>query len=517
MLECRFLNANLGWRLHAMYSKKASLVPRMDAATLVNRRELLRTLGAAGFSLSAVVLTAAPACASAGPEAASGYASAELFDPSEEEQIAREAYIYFYPLVTMGLTLRQSTNANPGKRPGAGPMNGFSHFRAFPDADWKSVVRPNFDTLYSFAYLDLSIEPMVVTVPDTGGRHYMLPMYDMWSDIFAVPGKRTTGTGPGDFVVAGPGWSGALSPKVQRIDAPTPFVWVIGRTQTNGPKDYEAVRQVQDGYRITPLSRWPSSFTPEASIDPSVDTTTPPLETVNRMGAEEFFRYALDLAKLNRPHVTDQPILARMRRLGILVGQSFDLSQTDSVVRAALTAAPRAALQMMAAAAPRIARVVNGWQMNTDTMGVYGTFYLKRAIVAMTGLGANLPEDAVYPLCLSDADGKPLNGVNRYSLHFERETLPPTEAFWSITMYDASGFQVANPVNRFALGDRDDLHYNNDGSLDIWIQHDSPGGLKESNWLPAPVGQLGVTMRIYAPKPEVLDGRWAPPSVQRLA
>ncbi len=166
---------------------------------------------------------------------------------------------------------------------------------------------------------------------------------------------------------------------------------------------------------------------------------------------------------------------------------------------------------------PTLARVVNGWQMNTDTMGVYGNYYLKRAIIALVGLGANQPEDAVYPLNVTDADGKAMEGTNKYLMHFAKGELPPAGAFWSITMYDEEGFQVANKLNRFAIGDRDELKYNADGSLDIYIQNESPGAEKESNWLPSPAkGTLGVTMRLYAPKAQVLDGRWAPPAVKKV-
>jgi hypothetical protein len=155
--------------------------------------------------------------------------------------------------------------------------------------------------------------------------------------------------------------------------------------------------------------------------------------------------------------------------------------------------------------------------MNTDTMGVYGNYYLKRAIIAMLGLGANQPEDAVYPINLADADGRPLVGERKYVLHFSKEELPPVDAFWSVTMYDEAGFQVANPLNRFAIGDRDELKYNADGSLDLYLQHESPGSDKQSNWLPSPAkGKLGVTMRLYAPKAQILDGRWNPPAIKQV-
>jgi hypothetical protein len=166
---------------------------------------------------------------------------------------------------------------------------------------------------------------------------------------------------------------------------------------------------------------------------------------------------------------------------------------------------------------PRIAKVINGWQMNADSMGVYGDYYLKRAIVSMIGLGANQPADAIYPLNIADADGQPLDGDHDYVLHFNRDQLPPGAAFWSVTMYDAEGFQAPNSINRFTIGDRDNLGFNQDGSLDLYLQHDSPGHDHEANWLPAPRGPLGVTMRLYAPAPEALDGRWVPPPINRVS
>ena len=166
---------------------------------------------------------------------------------------------------------------------------------------------------------------------------------------------------------------------------------------------------------------------------------------------------------------------------------------------------------------PTIARVINGWQMNTDTMGVYGNYYLKRAIVAQVGLGANQPDDAIYPIAISDSDGNQVMAENTYILHFSKDELPPVDAFWSLTMYDAEGFQVANPINRFAIGDRDPLSFNGDGSLDLYIQNDNPGSDKEANWLPAPKsGRLGLTLRLYAPRPQVAHGNWNPPAIRRV-
>ncbi len=441
----------------------------------------------------------------------------QTLSQTEAYEIGIEAYHYFYPLITMDISRRVMTNYAPGTKPGMGPMNAFYHLRSFPPADFREVVRPNFDTLYSAAWLDLTQEPMIVSAPDTHDRYYLLPMLDMWSDVFAVPGKRTSGTSAAHFGVIPKGWKGILPTGVQPIESPTPYVWIIGRTQTNGPKDYAAVNQVQDGYRITPLSKWGQTWEPTVALDPSVDMKTPPLTQVNTMTADQYFSYGAELLKLHPPHVTDWSTIARLNRLGIVPGQSFGFDQASSAIKAGLEQAVVDGLKLMQEKLPTLARVVNGWQMNTDTMGVYGNYYLKRAIVAMVGLGANQPQDAIYPLCLTDADGKPLDGSNHYVLHFTKDELPPVEAFWSITMYDAEGFQVINKLNRFAIGDRDDLKYNADGSLDIYIQPDSPGDDQESNWLPSPAqGVLGVTMRLYAPKAPALDGRWVPPAVKRV-
>lgn len=443
---------------------------------------------------------------------------ASSLSAAEANDIAVEAYIYFYPLVTMEVTRQVMSNLPPGVKAGLGPPNTFAHMRTFPPANMRDVVRPNFDTLYSSAWLDLTQEPLVVSVPDTGGRHYLLPLVDMWTNVFAVPGARTSGTKAAQWAIVPPGWSGDLPAGLQRIDAPTSHVWIIGRTQTNGEKDYEAVRKVQDGYAITPLSRWGKEAEPVSFVaDPSIDMKTDPLTQVNTMPAGEFFSRAAELMKDNPASATDWSQVTRIKRLGIEPGKPFDLSKASPEVKAALERAPAEGLNRMKAKVPTMARVANGWSMNTDTMGVYGNHYLKRAIVAMVGLGANQPEDAIYPLNVADADGKPMVGEGRYVIRFARDELPPAKAFWSITMYDAEGFQVANPLNRFAIGDRDALKYNADGSLDIYIQADSPGADKESNWLPSPAkGPLGITMRLYAPKAEALEGRWNPPAVKRV-
>jgi hypothetical protein len=350
-------------------------------------------------------------------------------------------------------------------------------------------------------------------------------MLDMWSDVFASPGWRTTGTQAGNFLVAPAGWRPDLRERfdefklpadTQRIEAPTPIVWIIGRTKTDGPPDYAAVREIQAGFKVTPLSEWGGTPKPvEVKIDPSVDMKTPPKIQVDTMSAGKYFAYAAELLKTNPPHLTDGPIIAQMRRIGIEPGKGFDIEKVSSAVRTALESAPSAGQKLMEWKVATLARVANQWSMNTDTMGVYGNYYLKRAIISQVGLGANLPEDAIYPLNLGDDAAQPLDGANNYVLHFAKNAMPPVNAFWSVTLYDPHGFQVANDLNRFAVSSWMPFSYNADGSLDIYFQNDSPGSDKEANWLPAPKGPFNLTMRLYAPKSDVLTGRWDPPAVKK--
>ena len=445
--------------------------------------------------------------------------------------IGVDAYLYLYPLVMMDITRGQATRPGGGGGLGGGPLNRFSHLRAFPAAGFTAVVRPNFDTLYSSAWVDLSDGPVVLsTGPVPADRFFQLPVYDMWTDAFASPGTRTTGSDAGQWALIPPGWTGRLPDGVGAIDAPTPTVWIIGRTQTNGPADYGAVHAVQDRYALTPLAAWgdrdgaggpiePSSGTSRTDVDRDTDTgtdrETPPLHQLAAMPVDVFFDRALALMAVHPPHATDWSLIARMTRIGLVPGARF--AGLDPGVRSALADVPAGAQALMAKALPRLANVVNGWQVNLDTMGVYGNSYVKRAIVAMIGLGANAAEDALYPVLQTDADGQGVRGERDYLLHFDADGLPPVDAFWSVTMYDGQGFHAGNPLDRFALGDRDELSFNPDGSLDLYLQHETPGPDLESNWLPSPEGPIGVTMRLYAPKPTALDGTWSPPPVRRRA
>lgn len=468
---------------------------------------------------SAVLAAAAPAGLARAQTGTASAAPAAPVDPALAEAIALEAYVYLYPLVTMEVTRRQATNyARMGENPFRGPMNAFTHVRAFPPADFRDVVRPNFDTLYSVAWFDVRREPLVLTLPDTSGpdgRFYLMPMLDMWSNVFASPGTRTTGRGAGRYAITAPGWTGTLPAGVERIAAPTPMGWIIGRTQTNGIADYANVHRQQDGYGLTPVGRLGQpAEAATGQVDPAVDMRTPPMVQVNTMPAAAYFALGAAMMQVHPPGPYDQPVLARMARLGLRAGQAFDIAAVPAVARQALERAAASGPRHLSASIPHLGAVKNTWLYLASGMGVYGTDYLRRAVVAMVGLGANLPEDAIYPMTHVSNDGRPLSGANSYVLRFPRGQEPPVGAFWSVTLYDQEGFQVANPINRFAIGDRDALVRGADGSIEILVQHADPGADRRANWLPAPAGAFNLTLRLYGPAAEAIDGRWSPPAVQ---
>jgi len=437
------------------------------------------------------------------------------FAAERTHEIGIQAYIYAYPMIMMEITRRVSTNVEGPTGPRA-PMNQFAHLRVFPDHTFKEVVRPNADTLYSLAWFDVSKEPQVLSVSDTGGRYYMLPMLDMWTDVIAAPGSRTSGTKAANFAIVGPRWQGDLPDAVERVRSPTSVGWIIGRTQTNGAADYENVHGIQDGYKLTPLSQWGmSSMSPtEVPVNSTWDMKTPPPVQVAKMSAKAYFELFAKLLKNNPPHELDWNMVEQLTQIGIIPGEEFDFSKLSAETQKTLERAVGDAQKMIAE--KKTVEAVNGWQTVRELMGNYGTSYLQRAFVALIGLGANVPEDAVYPMSFVDNERQPYDGSNRYVIHFEKGEFPPVRGFWSLSMYGEEMYFMDNPIRRYAIGDRDKLQFNKDGSLDIYIQHASPGKDKESNWLPAPQGDFDLVLRAYWPMFEVLTGDWNPPAVKRV-
>ena len=437
---------------------------------------------------------------------------------NEALELGVEAYVYGYPLVLMDVTRAVTTNA-PKAAGGKAPINQLVHLREFPDHTFTDVVSPNADTLYSFAWLDLKKEPQIVSVPDVGKRYYLMPMLDAWTNVFASPGARTTGTGKGDFAIVGPQWTGTLPEGVHVINAPTNMVWLIGRTQTNGASDYGAVHAIQDQYKLTPLFSWGKSYAPStnAPVAPGIDAKTPPINQVADMDAATFFSRLNALMKENPPAAADAPALERFANVGVAPGKPFDLNSMDPNIAKGMERSVEAGqLEIIGESKKPHGQQVNGWDVSPANTANFGTDYAYRAVVALAGLGANLPADAIYPRASVDGDGQPLHGKHRYAIRFAKGQRPPVNAFWSLTMYNAKRTFIRNPINRYAIGDRDKLARNPDGSTTIYLQKDSPGADKESNWLPAPPDSFSVVLRLYWPKKAIVEGLWRPPPIERI-
>lgn len=334
---------------------------------------------------------------------------------------ATDAWLFGYPLVLMDAT-RRALTADPKMA----PVNAFAHLRAFPDASFTSVVSPNADTLYSTAWLDLRAEPMIVGVPDSGGRYWMLPILSAWTDVFSSPGSRTTGNGGGVYAVCGPAWSGSLPEGVERIDAPTALAWVIGRFNTAGPSDYPVVHALQDLMRLVPLSRFDPAGPPPVPVSPLPTSSPggPPVKQVEAMDGPAFFTRLAELLPDNPPTTADRPAMERFGAIGLPTGQPWTPDLLSPEARRAMLAAPGAGREALAQAkAALFATNTGGWSTMRGN-GEYGTDYTRRALVAQIGLGANLDADAIYPGARQDDHGRPLTGEHSYRIHFAAEQLP---------------------------------------------------------------------------------------------
>lgn len=437
----------------------------------------------------------------------------------EDFWLATDAYVYGYPLITMEMTRRIMTNvaAPAGTR---APMGQFARVREYPSASFRDVTAPNADTLYTIAWADVGKEPWILSLPDMKGRYYLFPLLDGWTSVFQVPGSRTTGTSAQTYAITGPGWKGTLPAGMKEYKSPTSLVWMLGRIYCTGtPEDYAAVHALQDQCKLVPLSSWGKDYTPPAgTVDPSVDMKKAVREQVNALDAVSYFTLLAELMKTNPPAAADAAAVARFARIGLVPGKDFDKSKLDAdfVARIPHIAFDRIMLQLKVG---KSVKNVNGWLYDTVT-GLYGTDYLNRALVTAIGLGANRLQDAIYPLSLKDADGRDYDGASKYVIRFAKGQVPPVKGFWSITMYDADFFFVANPINRYSISARQKLKANADGSIDLYIQNESPGADKESNWLPAPKGKFQLMLRMYWPNetpPSIINGSWSPPPAKKLA
>ncbi len=439
-------------------------------------------------------------------------------DVEEAVSIATDVYIYGYPLVTMDLTRRQMTNAVTPDASHA-PMGQLLKSRTFPPAYVHTDTAPNADMLYTTAWVDVSKEPWIFSIPNMGDRYYLMSMLDGWSDVFQVPGKRTTGGKAQKYAVTGPGWSGKLPAGVTEYKSPTGLVWILGRIYCTGtPDDYEAVHALQDKFSLVPLSSYGRPYTPPpGKVDGNFDMKAPVRGQVDTMDVSTFFAYLAKLMKTNPPADEDAPMVAKMAKIGLVAGQDFDPSKLLVFDSAAIEAVPqRAQVKIHAEYFKQASRPINGWMFFTKT-GLYGTDYLDRAFLAALGLGANRPQDVVNLTGRKDESGKHFDGSSKkYVMHFEKGQMPPVNGFWSLTMYDWEYFFAPNTLDRYSLSASNKFVTNADGSVDLYLQAASPGSEKEANWLPAPKAEFVPVLRLYWPKeapPSILDGTWKPPAI----
>lgn len=472
-----------------------------------------RTVSKAGLALLAG--------AAASPAAAREGAFSDLVAGADDFWLAVEAYIYGYSLVTMEMTRRVVTNvAKPeGTR---APMGQIIRLRSYPDAKFRDVTAPNADTLYTTSFFDVGKEPWVLSLPDMDGRYALFPLLDGWTNVFEVPGKRTTGTAAQTYAITGPGWSGTLPAGVKEYKSPTNIVWLLGRIYCTGtPEDYAAVHALQDKVNLVPLSAYGKPYTPpEGKVDPAIDMKTAVRDQVNNLDAIAYFTLLADLLKTNPPAPEDAPFVAKLAKIGIVPGKDFDRSKFDPLFADKVPKLGFGRIMLHFKASDGDMTNANGWAYTLKT-GIYGTNYIQRALVTAIGLGANRPQDAVYPVSNKPGDGllvREYNGSEKYVLTFKKGLTPPVQGFWSITMYDKDYFFVENPINRYSISPRQDLKANPDGSIDILIQNEQPPADKVSNWLPAPKDRFILMMRLYWPDekaPTILDGSWAPPQVTK--
>ena len=432
----------------------------------------------------------------------------------EMKRLAAEVYVFAFPLVVTDVTRQVQTARTPA--------NTFLHRRAFLDAAAASTPNPNADVLYSQAWLDLAKEPVVLSIPDTRGHYYLIALLDAWTNVAGSFGKRTMGAEKGDLAIVGPRWKGTLPAGVSEVKSPTELAWLFGRLRPSDRNDLAAALKIQDQIRLVPLSqfgkRGGKAAAPAAAPAAPADTKTEPRDQVTAMDAAAYFTRVAMLLPANPPAKEDAPMVDKMKKLGIVAGKPFDVAGLDPLIATSVAEGVKSARDqiVMAGKGPGSADVRNGWRIDRD-IGRWGVDYGKRAVAAWRGIGVNAPEDAIFMQAVFDGTGHRLDGANRYVLHFDKAVVPPADGFWSVSVYDQSQQFVANALNRRTVGSGD-VRTNADGSVDIYIQSAPPSKEQEANWLPAPKsGPFTVMLRVYWPKPEVIDARWNPPGIRPAA
>jgi hypothetical protein len=449
----------------------------------------------------------------------SATAQAQTVMPAEARAIAKEAYIYGFPIVdSYRILYLYFVDRSSPEYKGGWNERVANNARVFTPDD-KAMQTPNSDTPYSHLGLDLRTEPMVLTMPAVEkDRYYTAEVNDLYTFISGYVGSRTTGNDAGHFLIAGPGWKGEKPDGIKAvIRSETALSFVFYRTQLFRPDDIENVKRIQAGYKVQPLSAFLG--TPAPASAPAIDFMKP-ISAEEQRTSLDFFKVLNFILQFCPTHRSETELMARFAKLNIGAGKTFDPDAFTPEIRQAIQDGRADAWQ----AHTDIERRVNAGEITSgDVLGSRESLrnnYLYRMHGTVAGIWGNAKEEAIYPGYYLDAAGQPLTGKsNRYIVRFPPDQLPPVNAFWSLTMYELpSRLLVANPINRYLINSPmlPDLQRDADGGLTLYLQRESPGKDKEANWLPAPDGPFVIAMRLYWPKAEALDGRWKQPPVQRV-
>jgi hypothetical protein len=438
--------------------------------------------------------------------------------PEEARSIAKEAYIYGFPIVD-NYRIQHAYWVDKTTPEYKGPWNQiWNSARVYTPAD-TAIQTPNSDTPYSFVGADLRSEPLVLTVPAMEKeRYFSVQLIDYYTFNFDYIGTRTSGNGGGSFLLAGPGWKGDAPKGVEKVfRCETELAFPTYRTQLFDPADIENVKKVQAGYKVQPLSAFLGQ--PAAKAAPAIDFIKP-LTPAEEKTSPQFFNILNFVLQFCPTVPSEEALMARFAKIGVGAGKTFDASKLSPEMK---TATEQGIADAWAALADLKKDVEEGKVSSGDVFGTRQYLkgnYLYRMGAAALGIYGNSKQEAMYPAYYVDAAKQKLDGNNRYTLHFAPGQLPPVNAFWSLTMYDEpQSLLVANPLNRYLINSPmlPQLKRDADGGLTLIIQNESPGKDKEANWLPAPKGPFSMIMRLYWPKEEATEGKWKQPPLQRAA
>ncbi|PEA53051.1 hypothetical protein CON64_20370 [Bacillus pseudomycoides] len=416
--------------------------------------------------------------------------------------IGLQAYIYGYPLLVINRMKQLTAPLENGL-----VLNQFVYKEELTNPTDQFIVSPNVDTLYMYAWVDVSEQPVILHVPNTHDRYYTVQLLDAWTNTIANIGRRKTGTAKGCFAIVDPYWKGTLPSEMNRVTALTNTVWVLGRILVKSNEDIFRVRELQKQFIITNLSG--NSSVVKEHKDKILSKTP-----VEELSAIEFIKLMNKEMQKNPPPLGEQILFRIFKYIGINPFESTIFQSVNLDILKGVNRAIKDAVNIIRSSHQFI-KAKNGW-LYSDKIGIYGADFLTRAAIAYSGLGENVKEESIYQRALIDDTGEELTGKQKYILHFEKDNLPEVEAFWSVTVYNTDFYLVENPLHRYAIGDRTrGLTYNKNGSLDIYIQHEVPKG-KESNWLPVPKGNFNLVMRYYQPNFRILNGSYQTPPVKKV-